>query len=96
MKPRKHSVCHAHWAWTIDNRVRKWFQDPRVILSPYIKEGLTVLDFGCGSGYFSIEMARLVGDSGLVIAADIQDEMLHKLGSKIKGTIFEGRILLHK
>ncbi len=80
----------------LDTRFRRWIQNPRKILSPYIEEGMTVLDLGCGPGFFSIDIARLVGQSGRVIAADLQEKMLQKLGEKIKGTEFEERITLHQ
>ena len=57
---------------------------------------MTVLDIGCGPGFFSIDMARLVGRSGRVIASDLQDGMLQKLSDKIRGTDLEERITLHK
>jgi len=71
-------------------------QNPKRILKPYIKEGMTVLDFGCGPGFFSVDMAQMVGESGRVIAADLQEGMLNKLRDKIKGTELENRITLHK
>ena len=55
-----------------------------------------MLDVGCGPGFFSIEMAELVGESGIVIAADLQDGMLQKLRKKIRGTELEKRITLHQ
>ena len=57
---------------------------------------MTVLDFGCGSGYFTIDIAQMVGNSGRVIAADIQEGMLQKLKHKIHKTELEKRITLHK
>ena len=42
-------------------------------------EGMTVCDLGCGNGYWTLPMARDVGDTGKVLAVDIQSEMLHKL-----------------
>ena len=68
----------------------------RKILGPYIEEGMTVLDVGCGSGFFSIEMAQLAGKSGRVIACDLQEGMLNQLRDKIQGTEIEDRITLHK
>lgn len=35
-----------------------------------------MLDVGCGMGFFTLEMARLVGKAGRVIAVDLQDKML--------------------
>jgi len=36
-----------------------------------VREGQTVLDFGCGSGHFTIAAARIVGEKGKVYAQDI-------------------------
>ena len=57
---------------------------------------MTVLDVGCGPGFFSIELAKLVGEGGSVIAADLQQGMLDRLRDKIKGTAFEDTISLVK
>ena len=38
---------------------------------------MTVVEPGPGMGYFTLEAARLVGDTGRVIALDIQETMLH-------------------
>ena len=73
---RNKYVCPAALAGSLDNRIRRWFQNPQKILSPYIKEGMTVLDIGCGPGFFSVEIAHLVGKTGRVIAADLQEGML--------------------
>lgn len=89
-------VCPVERAGSLDSYVRKLFQDPRKILKPYIHEGMTVLDLGCGPGVFSTEIAKMVKDSGKVIAADLQDGMLEIVKNKIKGTELEQRIVLHK
>ena len=57
---------------------------------------MTVLDFGCGPGFFTVEIAKLVNKSGKVIAADLQQGMLDKLGQKIKRTGLKEMICLHK
>jgi ubiquinone/menaquinone biosynthesis C-methylase UbiE len=57
---------------------------------------MTVLDIGCGPGFFSIELARMVGRTGRAVSADLQDVMLQKLGTKIRGTELEERIHLAK
>jgi ubiquinone/menaquinone biosynthesis C-methylase UbiE len=74
--PRTGHVCPPWCCFTFDNIFRRLVQDPNRILRPYIKPGWTVLDVGPGMGYFSIPTARLVGDTGKVIAADLQQEML--------------------
>ena len=80
----------------LDNWVRKWLQNPSKILGPYIKSGMTVLDFGCGPGFFTVEIAKLVGKTGRVFAVDVQEGMLQKLKNKVMGTEVSSRIILHK
>ncbi len=89
-------VCPIERAGSLDNRFRRWLQNPQKIVGPYIEEGMTVLDLGCGPGFFSIDMAQMVGKSGRVIAVDLQEGMLQKLRDKIQGTEHEERITLHK
>ena len=89
-------VCPVEIASSLDNRIRRWVQNPQKILRPYIEEGMIVLDIGCGPGFFSIDIAKMVGKSGRVIAADLQEGMLQKLRNKIQGTELEKRVTLHK
>lgn len=89
-------ICPVEKAGGLDNSVRKLLQNPQKILKPYIKNGMTVLDLGCGPGFFSIEIAKLLSESGKVIAADLQEGMLDKVRQKIKGTRFQQRITIHK
>ena len=96
MRERNHRVCPVARAGSLDNKIRRWLQNPQKILRPYIEKGMTVLDIGCGPGFFSIDMAHLVGDSGRVIASDLQEGMLQKLITKIQGTELEERFTLHK
>ena len=86
MNKERNRVCPVELANSLDGRIRKWLQDPRKILSPYVDEGMTVLDIGCGPGFFSVEMAKMVGRNGKVGSADLQDGMLQKLSNKIRGT----------
>jgi len=96
MTERLHRICPAAHAGLLDLRLRRWLQDPNRILSPFISPGMTVLELGCGPGFFIVDMARLVGDSGRVVACDIQEEMLDRLRRKLSGTTLEGRVVLHR
>jgi len=73
---RDKHVCPWWLAYTFDNPLRALLHDPRKILAPYLREGMTAVDLGCGMGYFSRGMAKIVGDAGRVIAVDLQQEML--------------------
>jgi len=96
MNDNKNRVCPVENAGSLDNIIRKLLQNPDRILKPYIKEGMAVLDVGCGPGFFSLSMAKMVGQSGKVIAADLQEGMLQKIRTKVEGTELENRIKLHK
>ncbi len=96
MVDKNKRVCPIKRAGGLDNIVRRLLQNPQKILGNYVKEGMTALDLGCGPGFFSVEMAIMVGESGLVIATDLQEGMLQKLKNKIQGTEIEKRIMLHK
>ena len=92
----RNRVCPARFASLLDNRLRRCLQNPRKILSPFVREGMKVLDVGCGPGFFSLELARMVGIAGSVISADLQQGMLQKLGARVRGTELEDRIYLVK
>jgi ubiquinone/menaquinone biosynthesis C-methylase UbiE len=52
-----------------------------------LKEGEVVADIGAGSGYHVVRMAPMVGNSGKVMAVDLQSEMLvflQKQADKLK------------
>jgi ubiquinone/menaquinone biosynthesis C-methylase UbiE len=93
---KKHRVCPVEKAGVLDFAFRKLLQNPGRILGPYIREGMTVLDLGCGPGFFTLEMARLAGSSGKVIAADLQEGMLEKVKAKLQDNALAGRIRFHR
>jgi ubiquinone/menaquinone biosynthesis C-methylase UbiE len=93
---KKHSICPVEKAGILDFGFRRLLQNPGKILRPYVAAGMTALDLGCGPGFFTLEMARLVGPSGRVTAADLQEGMLGKLKAKIQGTALADRIRFHR
>ena len=95
-KENSQRVCPVENAGGLDNSIRKLLQNPRKLLRPFINSGMTILDLGCGTGFFTIEMAKLLSGSGKIIAADLQEGMLEKVNKKIIGTDLEKMIKLHK
>jgi len=81
-------------SFTLTNVFRRMAHDPARILSPFVRAGDTVLDIGSGPGYFTVPMARMVGDRGLVFAVDIQPKMLEKTRRRAERAGVGGRVRL--
>ena len=71
-----HRVCPWWIGYLLASPVRRLFFDPAPVVAPYIRPGMTVLEPGPGMGFFTIEMARLVGPRGRIVAVDLQPRML--------------------
>ncbi len=70
----------APWL-TRESRDRE--EDCKTLLAALkLKRGDTVCDLGCGNGFYSVKIAKLVGEWGRVIGVDIQREMLGFLKDK--------------
>lgn len=89
-------TCPWWFLFTFDNPLRKLYQDPERILAPHVKEGDLVADLGCGMGYFSLPLARLVGNDGKVTAVDLQPRMLAGLKRRADRVGLQDRIDLHQ
>jgi SAM-dependent methyltransferase len=68
--------CPWWLGYVLASPVRKLFQNPSELVAPYVREGMVVLEPGCGMGFFTLELARRVGFSGRVVAVDLQPKML--------------------
>jgi predicted methyltransferase len=71
------SVAHADWLTRPDRDAEE--QPDRVVRELRIQPGSTVADLGAGVGYFTWRLAGAVGETGKVIAVDIQPGMLERL-----------------
>jgi ubiquinone/menaquinone biosynthesis C-methylase UbiE len=78
----KGHVCPHQISFMLDNWFRRLIQHPKKVAGEYIKNGDTVFDMGCGPGYFSIDLAKMVGETGKVFAVDLQESMLVKVRKK--------------
>jgi ubiquinone/menaquinone biosynthesis C-methylase UbiE len=73
---------HRAWHYVDENERRKW-QDPEAILQEIgVKPGMTLVDVGCGAGFFTLPAARMVGESGKVYGIDANSEALEQLRLK--------------
>lgn len=85
-------VCPARHARWLVTGIRKYLHDPNKVLAGLIERGQTAVDIGCGPGYFTIPMAEMVGESGCVVAVDLQQEMLEILSERAQAAAVENRI----
>ncbi len=70
----------APWL-TRDERQRE--EDCELMLKKLgVREGMTVCDMGCGNGFYTLQMARMVGPKGRILAVDIQPEMLRLMEAR--------------
>lgn len=67
----------ARWVQVFDDPGRDAWQKPDEVLHALgILPGMTVADLGAGTGYFSVHLARAVGDKGRVLAIDIEPKLV--------------------
>jgi SAM-dependent methyltransferase len=72
------SPCPASFSWIVNNPVRRRYMRP-ILDRVGIRRGERVLELGPGPGAFSLDAARMLGESGRLIAVDIQPEMIARL-----------------
>ena len=85
-------VCPWWLGYVLASPLRRLLQDPEEILVPYVREGMNVLDIGCGMGFFSLPIARIVGKTGKVISVDLQEIMIKGLIKRSKKAGLSERI----
>lgn len=88
-------VCPVWVGYWLASPIRKLWQNPVKILSSYVKPGMTVIDVGSAMGFFTLPLAQLVDESGVVIAVDVQDKMLEKLNKRARKVDLDNRIRTH-
>lgn len=61
--------------------IKRWIEEdgPKFLRAIGLKNGQTVLDFGCGEGHYTIPAAKVVGRNGRVYALDKDNDILEKL-----------------
>lgn len=85
-------VCPWWLGYMLINPLRKLIENPEKLLAPHIRPGMTILDIGCGMGYFSLPAAQLAGPDGRVIGVDMQPKMLAGLRNRALKAGFGDRV----
>jgi SAM-dependent methyltransferase len=72
------------WRWILHTPARRLVHPVRPMLDLFgVRAGVTVLELGPGTGYFSIDAARLLGSDGRLVCLDIQPPMLTDLRGRL-------------
>lgn len=69
-------ICPWWMGYVLANPLRRLLENPDKILGGFVQEGMTAVDYGCGMGFFTLPLAKMVGPAGKVIAVDVQRKML--------------------
>lgn len=73
----------AHWERVFDDPTRDAWQKPEAVVAALaLAPGATVADVGAGTGYFVPHLARAVGPTGTVLAADVEPALVAHLRSR--------------
>ena len=72
-------TCPWWLGYLLVTPLRRLLENPGKILAPHVRPGMTVLEPGPAMGFFTLELARLVGPGGRVVAVDLEERMLAAL-----------------
>lgn len=90
-----HKVMPWWMGYLVDNPLRRWLEPLDRHLTPYLRPGMHALDIGCGFGYYTIAMARMVEPQGKVHAVDVQRRMLDNAMRRARKAGVGERIVPH-
>jgi ubiquinone/menaquinone biosynthesis C-methylase UbiE len=85
-------TCPWWFGYFLLNPLRRFAQRPERILGPFVRPGMLVLEPGCGMGFFTLDLARMVTPGGRVVAIDLQERMLAGLRRRAAQAGLEGAI----
>ncbi len=79
-----------------DHPLRLRYRNPGELLGLFgITPGMTVLDLGCGTGLFTEELARLVGEEGAVHGVEIQAPLVEATRARLQERGLAERCMIH-
>jgi ubiquinone/menaquinone biosynthesis C-methylase UbiE len=74
----------------MESRFRYRFFGPvNILKGADLLPGQTVLEVGCGTGYFTIPAARLIGEQGCLVAMDVLPESVELVSKKVQAANLE-------
>jgi len=84
-------------AKAMESRFRyRFFNANRILKGVDNLTGLNVLEIGCGTGFFTIPIARLIGDHGSLTSIDILQESVDFVSKKVEDAKLENVKILKR
>ncbi len=77
-------VCPWWLGYLLVSPLRRLIENPERLLGPHVRPGMKVLEVGCGMGFFTLPLARMVGSEGRVFCVDVQPRMLAALDRRAR------------
>jgi ubiquinone/menaquinone biosynthesis C-methylase UbiE len=69
----------------MESRFRyRFFAPTKILLGADIQHGQTVLEVGCGTGFFTLPAAKLIGEQGHLVALDVVQEAIELVSRKVQ------------
>jgi demethylmenaquinone methyltransferase/2-methoxy-6-polyprenyl-1,4-benzoquinol methylase len=69
----------------MESRLRKLLMNPaRTLKGAGIQRGQIVLEVGCGTGFFTIPAAQMIGDQGRLVAMDVLLRYIDRVSDKVQ------------
>lgn len=69
----------------MESRLRQWLLNPvKTLRGAGIQPGQTVLEVGCGTGFFTMPAAQLIGDQGCLVAMDVLSKYTERVSKKVQ------------
>ncbi len=82
-------------SFLMDNFIRRLIFPPEKFVSQFVSEGKVVADLGCGPGYFTLPLAKIVGQRGKVYAVDFDAKQIERVKEKAASKGYEETIEAH-
>lgn len=81
VEDRQILVTKMHETLPGEMEFREWLRDNafEVLRRVGVREKYVVLDYGCGAGIFAVPSARIVGEQGRILAADVRPQFLERV-----------------
>lgn len=70
---------------SMESRLRRWLMPPKKTLQGAdVRPGQTVLEVGCGTGFFTLSAAKMIGENGHLIAMDTLSDFVDRVKKKVR------------